>query len=319
MIDTTEYSIEKMIETFLINHDVADNSRRVYGYAINYFFRWMVRTGRDATNPKRADIIAYKSDMGKRLMPLTVGLYISALKSFFRWASDISLYDDITQGIKTIKKMHHYARDPLCKEGVKTLLASIKPDTIIDVRDHTIITLLYHNALRIIEASRIRHKDISLERNEIWIRGKGRDNYECIVINKTVASAIERYIQQKVDTGIHIEDTGFLFQSHAFKTKEGRQMAPALISHIVSCRMKAAGIKTSSRITGHSLRHSAAVHMINGGKFDLYAVQLFMRHTDANVTRIYTHHAEKIKMQNNQPTAFLERYLKEGDNPRKQE
>ncbi len=312
MIDTSDFSIEKMIDTFLINHDVANNSRRVYGYAINYFFRWMVQTGRDATNPQRADIIAYKSDMAQRLMAPTVGLYISALKCFFRWANNTGLFDDITKGIKTMRKMHRYARNPLSREDVMILLGSIKSDSLIDVRDHTIITLLYYNALRMIEISRLRHKDVNLERKQIWIRGKGRDNYEDVHITSTVIYAIERYIQRKVDAGIHIDDTGFLFQSHALKSKEGRPMDPALISHIISDRMKAAGIKTSSRITGHSIRHSAAVHMINGGNFDLYAVQLFMRHSDSNTTRLYTHHAEKIKMQNNQPTAFLERYLKEG-------
>lgn len=307
-----------MIDTFLINHDVADNSRRVYGYAINYFFRWMVQTGRDATNPTRADVIAYKSDMAKRLMPMTVGLYVAALKCFFRWASDVSLHDNITRGIKTMKKKHQYSRDPLTIQDINTLLRSIEKKSIVDVRDYTIITLLYHNALRIIEASRIKHKDINLENKQLWIRGKGRDSYEPVPITPTVVSAIEEYIQWKIDAGIEITDSGFLFQSHSFATKKGKQMNPAQMGKIVSGRLSASGIKTSSRITGHSLRHSAAVHMINGGDFDLYAVQLFMRHKDANVTRMYTYHAEKIKMQNNQPTAFLERYLKQTQSEEKQ-
>ena len=302
-----QYNPDSSIKEFLDNHDVMDSSRKVYRYTVNYFFRWMVDTGRDPVHPSRADIIAYKAYLKEHRTPNTVGLYVSSVKSYFRWLSDTGLYDNISRGIKTISRIHTYAKDPLTIEDIQKLL-TLPRQSIIDHRDHLILSLMYHNGLRIIEVSRLKYRDINLNRKEVWIQGKGRDVHECIAINGSVIQAIEDYTQAKIDNDILIDDDDYLVTAHACRSKRGRQFSPRDISALVSNRLKAAGLKTK-RITGHSLRHSAAVHMINEGKFDLYAVQLFLRHKDSNKTRIYTRYAEKVKMQNNQPTNFLEGYL----------
>lgn len=306
------YNPDETIKIFLDNHDVMDSSRKVYRYTINYFFRWVVESGRDAAKPTRADIIAYKADLKENRTPNTVGLYISSIKSYFRWLSDAGLYDNISRGVKTISRIHTYAKDPLTLDEIKKLL-SFEKKTIIDYRDYLILSLMYHNGLRIIEVSRIRYRDINLNKRELWIRGKGRDVNECVAINSTVCKAIEDYTQAKIDQHIDINDDHHLVTAHAFRTKPGHQFLPRDISALVSTRLTRAGVKTK-RITGHSLRHTAAVHMINNGNFDLYAVQLFLRHKDSNKTRIYTRYAEKVKMQNNQPTNFLEGYLNNAAN-----
>ncbi len=301
------YNPDETIKIFLDNHDVEDSSRKVYNYTINYFFRWLIKTGRDATRPTRADIIAYKAQLKDTLTPNTVSLYIASVKSYFTYLADVGTYDNISRGIKTKSKTQTFAKDPLTIEGVKKLLSTTK-QTIIDHRDHLIISLMYLSGLRIIEVSRLRYRDINLEHKEIWIRGKGRDVNECIAINHHVCQAIEDYTQAKIDHGIEVDEDQHLVSAHSSHKSQHQRMRTDTISKLVGNRLKAAGVKTR-RITGHSLRHTAAVHMINEGKFDLYAVQLFLRHKDSNVTRMYTQYAEKIKMQNNQPTDFLEGYL----------
>lgn len=301
------FNPDSTIKEFLDNHDVMDSSRKVYKYTINYFFRWMVQAGRDPSKPTRADIIAYKSSLRETLSPNTVGLYVASVKSYFGFLSDVGVYDNISRGIKTIGKRHDYSKDPLSIEDINKLLSTSR-ENIIDHRDHLIMSLMYHNGLRIIEVSRLRYRDINLGQREIWIRGKGRDVTERIAINSNVIQAIEDYTQAKIDQGFDVDDDQCLIISHSGQHDPYRKMRTDYISKLVRQRLTAADVKTA-RITGHSLRHSAAVHMINHGNYDLYAVQLFLRHKDSNVTRIYTRYAEKIKMQDNQPTNFLEGYL----------
>jgi site-specific recombinase XerD len=301
------FNPDEAIKEFLKNHDVTNNSRAVYKYTINYFFKWLVKQGRDTTRPTRADLIEYKAGIRETLTPNTVGLYIASVKTFFRYLSNEGLYDNIARGIKTISKTHTFAKDPLMVKDIKKLLSFAKK-TIIDHRDYLIISLMYHNGLRIIEVSRLRYRDINLDRKEIWIRGKGRTVTESVTINNAVCQAIEDYTQAKIDAGNNIDLSDFLINTHSWHNNPQKQFSPRYISVIVANRLKQAGLKTN-RVTGHSLRHSAAVHMINEGKFDLYAVQLFLRHKDSNKTRIYTKYAEKVKLQNNQPTNFLESYL----------
>jgi integrase/recombinase XerD len=306
------YNPDETIKIFLDNHDVEDSSRKVYNYTINYFFRWLIKTGRDATRPTRADIIAYKAQLKNTHTPNSVGLYIASLKSYFTWLASVNTYENIAYGIKTKSKTQTFAKDPLTIQQVQKLLSTTR-QSIIDYRDHLIISLMYLSGLRIVEVSRIRYSDINIEQKELWIRGKGRDVKECIAINIHVVQSIEDYTQAKIDHGIHVDDDAYLVTSHRSNANQYERMRTDTISKLIGNRLKAAGVKTR-RITGHSLRHSAAVHMINEGKYDLYAVQLFLRHKDSNVTRMYTQYAEKIKMGNNRPTDFLQTYLNNKSN-----
>ena len=299
---------EELIQHFLKNHDVVDSTRKVYSYALSYFYRWMITTGRQADKPTRADILAYKQELKARLMPSTIGMYLSAVKSFFTFLSEIGYYENVAYGIKTVKKMNRFARDPLTVENVRKLLQSINREKITDYRDYCIMSILYHNALRIVEVSRIRHRDIDLAGKQMSIIGKGRDNFDIVPINENVCKAIEEYIQQKIDHDIFIDDDSYLIQPHANKSKERSRICSNDMSAIVSKRLKAAGLKTR-RVTGHSLRHSAATHLIIAGELDIYAVSLFLRHRDLNKTRLYTHHVEQMKLHGNPPTAFLQTYL----------
>lgn len=297
-------NIHILLKQYLSERDIADTSLRLYRYVIQYFFRWMVQQGKDAAMPGKSDVITYKRYMkDKGMASATVDLYINALKGFFKWLSDSGTYENITTGIRNDRKHKSFTREPLLVTEVNNLINSIGTDKVIDLRDRLIIALLYYNALRVIEVSRIELNDVDMAASSLFIQGKGQREKQAIDINSTVAAMIADYVQARADHGWL--KGKYLFISHAGKSYYNQgQLKSTFISAIVSARLRDAGLKRKA-VSAHSLRHSAAVHMINGGH-DLYTVQLFLRHSDTNTSRIYTRYAEKNRMQQKAPTTFLQ-------------
>lgn len=300
----TDKTITQLINQYLGERDIMQSSIRIYRYTIHYFFRWLVNNGHDSGSPERTDVISYKRDLKTKYRSATVALYINSIKGFFRWCNERGICDNITSGVRNEKRMHTFSRDPLTTDQVQGLFDSIGTDAIIDLRDRAIIYLLYFNGLRVIEATRIYHGDIDLVNNRVFIIGKGQHERQPVDINPIVASALDNYIQEKHNAGLSVSDKDPLFVSHTTSTA----LKPTWVSELISTRMVKAGIKTP-KITAHSLRHSAAVHMINGG-YDLYAVQLFLRHSDTNTSRIYTRYAEENKLKQRAPTMYLHKQIK---------
>lgn len=310
----TNHSITKLIGLYLDNRDIMPTSKRIYGYVIKYFFSWMVVAGRNAKQPETSDVVAYKTYLKQeRKRPQTIDLYINSIRGFFRWLNDRGIHSNITLGVRSEKRGKSFSRDPLSVEQVSKLIISITKDGLINMRDRAMISLIYFNGLRVIEASRIYHSDIDFIGSRVFIQGKGQNEKRPVDINANVVQAIEEYIQTKMDYGIELSEEEPLFQSHSRKSMlKVVGLTSTDISHIISNRMRDVGIK-SRTITAHSLRHSAAVHMIDGG-FDLYAVQLFLRHSDSNTSQIYTRYAEKAKLQSRAPTKYLQSQFKQGNN-----
>lgn len=300
----TNLTIQQLQTRFLEEVDLAETTKVVYKIAIRLFFRWMVKQGKDLRQPSRVDVMQYKTSCKQKLSPLTTDLYMNSLKSFFKWLELSGINDNVTTHIRNEKKVNDFTKLPITASQVNDLISSIPANGLTNLRDRAIISLLYFNALRVVEVWRLNVSDVDYNRKQIWIIGKGRTQREAVAVNDTVLSYIAAYLDQ-----IHTAAYYPLFQAHNQGSRnEVRRIAGKTIGIIVSKRMAEAGVKEKG-VSAHSLRHSAAVHMIDSGA-DLYTVQLFLRHTDSNTSRIYTRYAEKSKIIADAPTKALEsKYL----------
>lgn len=299
-------STTTLISDYLAQRDLMPSTLHIYGYVLRYWFRYLVREGIQPAQVRKSDIIAYKRHLfDKGLRPATVDLYINGIKGFYRWQAEVDeRYRNITTGIRNESWTKSFRRDPISVDDIHKLLNSISGTTLIERRDLALVCLLYFNALRVIEAIRINIGDIDMAARRIAIRGKGRRDKQWVEIDDWVCNAIEDYLQAKSAAGESLHDEDPLFIAYgSCRPNEVRRLKRRYVSMLLSRRMKEAGVKTP-RVSAHSLRHSAAVHMIEEGS-DLYAVTLFLRHTNANTSRLYTHYAEERKLISSGPTKLL--------------
>lgn len=301
-----------LIEKFLQGKDIAQSTLKTYRQCLNQFFRWVVENGYKPQEIETSTLILYKRAIREKgLQALTIDLHSAVLKSFFRWLYEAGYSEtNIGAPLKRELRTKSFKRGYLKIAEISKLLQTIDKSTIIGKRDYTIILLMFSNGLRCVEVSRISISDI--EQGSIAIQGKGYNDKIRVAIDPRVNEAIEEYIQERMDAGENVTGKSALFiNAHKAREYRGRRLTPRSIGDLIGLRVKAAGLKRPN-ITAHSLRHSAAVALIEQGQ-SLYLVQTFLRHSSAAVTQLYTAHSQSGLLADHKPQKKLTKLILQGN------
>ena len=241
--------------------------------------------------------------------PNTVAQYLRSVCQFFRWTAANNLYPDIAANIHAPKLRHdRHSKEALTAPEVLAIEKSIaqraqertqaaqnaqkdtagrmQRSTEQGKRLYAMYLLAVNAGLRTVEISRANIKDLETKGGQTWlyIWGKGRTEADQKKpIAPEVAAAVKEYLKSRTD-----KPTGNspLFVSTGNRSG-GKRIAPTTISTMLKRAMQEAGFD-SERITAHSLRHTAGTNVqeITG---NLYATQLYMRHSNPATTEIYLH------------------------------
>lgn len=303
---TSDINPVKLIDRFIREKDLSPSAKKIYGFLLHRFFKWMVFEGRKAHKVDPETIVSYKNSMKKNeLAAPYINLNINVLRSFYRWQVQQKIRrTNIAQFIRVepVKKRHR--RGVLSEAEIKQLLDSISRENIQGARDHAMILLAYSNGLRSVELSRLQLKHIDLEKKSIQIRGKGHYDLVIADLADATVTAIASLIGKRTDEGEALEPNSHLFTGYSHNPEKNNGcLQPATISKIIGKRMLEAGVK-NHRVTSHSLRHSAAVHLIQKGA-SMHLVSLFLRHTSVAITQIYTHYSEEKLLSDAKPSKML--------------
>ena len=279
-----ELSISRAIEAFVAECDIRENSRNVYRRGLQYFFKWVERTGRTISELTRADIITFKDSLLSTHSNLSVASYLVALRRFYEWAEGNKLYPNIAKGIKSPKRKNAYLKEHLRESQIAELLAHFEGNT----RDYAIVNLLLRTGLRCIEVVRANVEDITFKGGQrilkIW--GKGRDERDAFVVLTDKAYApIKAYLDTRGTTTLKEP----LFVSTSNRNQNGR-LTTRTISKICKEGFRAIGID-AHEYTAHSLRHTTAVMLLKNGS--LADVQSVIRHASPATSQIYTKSIEE--------------------------
>ena len=256
----------------------------------------------------------YRTDSaGNRLRitckPNTIAQYLRSVCQFFRWTAANNLYPDIAANIHAPKLRHdRHSKEALTAPEVLAIEKSIaqraqertqaaqnaqkdtagrlQRSTEQGKRIYAMYLLAVNAGLRTVEISRANIKDLETKGGQTWlyIWGKGRTEADQKKpIAPEVAAAVKEYLKSRTD-----KPTGNspLFVSTGNRSG-GKRIATTTISTMLKRAMQEAGFD-SERITAHSLRHTAGTNVqeITG---NLYATQLYMRHSNPATTEIYLH------------------------------
>jgi len=293
--DTTEITTKQtlkadFLESFLRYLDATPKTVETYTRALRQLFSYFSFNG--ITQPGREDIIAFREELkASGHKPTTTQNYITAARLFFGWTSQEGLYPNIAEHLKGVKLDREHKRDYLTSRQVKEMLETIEKDSLKGLRDYALLVLMITGGLRTIEAARA---DIGDLRNNgdntvLYIQGKGRtEKTDYIKLSPQVEKALRAYLTARGSGA----DADPLFTSTS-NNNAGERLTTRSISGIVKERLKAAGYD-SSRLTAHSLRHTAITLSLLAGK-DITEVQQFARHANITTTMIYNHALDKAK------------------------
>lgn len=283
--------IFKHINEFLASHDVSISSRMTYKNALRQFSKWC----KDSLieKPTRESLLLYKLWLdASSLSSFTKATYIVVIRLFFSWLARNEIYDDVSSGIKGVKRLiKNHQKDSLSFDEIKTLLSCIDCTTLVGKRDFSIINLLIRTGIRLKEVSGALIVDVQMFEREakLWVRGKGRAGKdEFVVLTSQAINPIKKYLRERKPKGP---------QDHLFVSRSNRNFGNSIsifsLSRMIKRRLRNAGID-SKRVSAHSLRHTFGVMAIRAGA-SLYEVQLAMRHRAPSTTEVYLGDIEKIK------------------------
>jgi integrase/recombinase XerD len=217
-------------------------------------------------------------DLG--LSPSSIRRNVSALRTWFRFLTgDGIVVRDPSERLETPQKWRTLP-EVLTVEEVRSLLASPTLDDALAFRDRALLELAYGAGLRVSEWITLGVRDLLLEDGLVRVFGKG--NKERLVpIGRSAIGAVAVYLRElrpRLEKG---EGKGVLFLN-----ARGRPLTRMGAWKILRGHVERAGL--TKHVSPHTLRHSFATHLLEGGA-DLRAVQEMLGHVDIATTQIYTH------------------------------
>ncbi|MBU2753783.1 tyrosine recombinase XerC [Acidithiobacillus sp. CV18-2] len=200
----------------------------------------------------------------------------AALRAWFRWLrqQDPQITDP-SRGLPMPKGEQHFP-DWLGIDVAQKLLDT-QPDAGDDwlqLRDQAILELLYSSALRVSELVQLQRHDLHLEAGRLRVLGKGQKQ-RIVPVGRMAREALQRYLARRPEST----------ETALFLNRLGRPLGVRGVQYLVD---KAGRERLGQRLHPHSLRHSAASHLLQSSG-DLRAVQEFLGHAQIDTTAIYTH------------------------------
>ena len=302
----TAKPISKLIEQYLSERDFTDTTLETYRKVLPYFFYYLRRNDEDVDRPKRSDIISYKRELKARgLSTSTIDLYLVSLKGYFRWLSENDYYDNIVGKVRIETRHRHFRKKILESSQVKQLIGSVDTSKVIGIRDKAMINLMYTCGLRRIEIHRLNLSDLDPSTNTLYVQGKGYTDRTPVSIMPATSDLIADYVQARIDAGEEVDNQSPMFVAHTSRNLFPVRLTAKSISALVRGRMEKAGLHTQG-LSAHSLRHSAAVALIESGS-SLYEVSIFLRHSSMDISRHYTRYIEQKLASQKRPQGVLQR------------
>ncbi len=206
---------------------------------------------------------------------------LSAFKAFFDYLKleQTVLINpmDFIDSPKIVRKLP----DVLNIQQIDALVSGLDLSTAEGARNRAIVEILYGCGLRVSELTGLKISNLHLQIDFIKVEGKG--NKERLVpIGKTASKYLQTYlseirVHQKIKPG---------FEDIVFLNRRGSGLSRVMVFLIIKELARQAGLPRT--ISPHTLRHSFASHLVEGGA-DLRAVQDMLGHESITTTEIYTH------------------------------
>lgn len=273
---------ERFTEQLAIERGASGRTVEAYGRDLIRFIAWAVARGMtspDAVKPAdlRAHVYHLK-DLG--LGASSIRRAVSALRTYFRFlVNEGALRASPAQRLEMPRRFRTLPA-VLSVADVARLIDAVSSDDALAMRDRAMLELAYGAGLRVSEWTGIGVGDVFLDQEVVRVFGKGSKE-RLVPIGRSAIGAVALYLRSLRPTLERGEGRGRLFIG-----ARGRPLTRMAAWKILRKHVRRAGITT--RVTPHTLRHSFATHLLEGGA-DLRAVQEMLGHADISTTQIYTH------------------------------
>lgn len=251
----------------------------VYCETASRFLSWCKNKGVPPEDITPADLPDFIIGLGgSDLSPRTIAKNISALRAFGRFLCDGHIWKDNYAMLLELPRQDRTVPRVLEYNEIERLLNACDMNSPGGIRDRALFELVYSCGLRVSEVSSLKLKDVHLDRKILMVFGKG--NKERLVpFGSRAKESLTLYFDTAREKLLRGKISPYVFVN---------RMGGKLSRKGIWKRLQDMELKSGVESKIHTLRHSFATHLLEGGA-DLRSVQELLGHSDITTTQIYTH------------------------------
>ena len=285
--------IDELLDRFYnylaVERRLAGNTLQSYGNDLRKYFEFLKsRNAKSVLLSTRVDLLTFLNWERKRgVSARSLARTLSCIKTFFKYLVQDGLLDK--SPIHDVETPRQERRLPniLSVSEVEALIKAPEIDTPLGLRNRALFELIYATGLRVSELVSLSLNSINLEAGYILVLGKGSKE-RVIPVGEEALRWVKLYTAESRHKLLAGKSSKYLFTN-----RSGARMSRQGFWKIIKKYCLQLGI--TKKISPHSLRHSFASHLLEGGA-DLRSVQTMLGHEDISTTQIYTHVArERLK------------------------
>jgi integrase/recombinase XerD len=226
------------------------------------------------------------------LRPTTLRRKAATLRGFYRFCfAEGQIATDLAARFE-LPRQPRLLPEVLTVDEVDGLLSARTDDSPAGIRDRALLELLYASGLRVSEAVGLDREDLSLDEGLVRVVGKG-DRERQVPVGEVALDWLGRYIGEVRPTWLALLPPPHRHGGPLFLSVRGQRLDRRRAWEMLVATARSAGLQNG--ISPHTLRHSFATHLLEGGA-DLRIVQELLGHANISTTQLYTHlTGERIK------------------------
>jgi len=282
--------------------DASPNTRRSYETAVGAYLAWLEQRGTDWRNPERAALRAYLAQLSEGHAKSSVAQRLAAIRAFHRFAVRAELAPGDPWGAIATPRLPRRLPRVLEVDQVDRLMDAVEAELAaagsvhgrgrdhalapaIALRDRALVETAYAAGLRIGELAAAELGNLDLRRGEVRVLGKGRKE-RIGLLGRPAREALAAYLGDGRPALLARRTSPGPDPVEVFLNHRGDALGVRGLRGRLDRLCRLAGLPAG--ITPHTLRHSFATHLLDGGA-DLRVVQELLGHESLQTTQVYTH------------------------------
>jgi integrase/recombinase XerC/integrase/recombinase XerD len=259
---------------------LAERTRRAYGVELGQFVSWAEGRDLGVTDVRHRDVRRYGAGLSREgAAAATVARKLAAIRGLYDFLVRTERAGQNPADLVSSPKREEKLPRVLTGEQMRSLLERIPARTPLQLRDRAMLELAYSCGLRCEEIVNLDLGSVDFESERVRVFGKGSKE-RLLPVGEPAQRALRRYAER----GRHALAADPR-EAALFLSKSGRRLSNSDVTRRLGLWVREAAL--AAGVSPHSLRHSFATHLLEGGA-DLRAIQELLGHASISTTQVYT-------------------------------
>lgn len=264
-----------------LERGLSDNTRINYLADADRLFDWLDNIGQSIYTATLDNLQGFITDLHQLgIAPRSQARIISGIKSIYKYMMIEGLIENNPTLLLESPRLGRKLPDVLTVEEIDDMISCIDITKKEGQRNRAIIETLYGCGLRVSELCNLRIDNINFDEGFIIVIGKG-DKQRLVPMSESSIDEIRLWLEDRGEIPVKRGEEGILFLG-----RRGKRLTRVMVFYIVRDLAEAAGVRKA--ISPHTLRHSFATHLLEGGA-NLRAIQQMLGHESIATTELYLH------------------------------